>query len=118
MALRNAFEKLLTETVAGAVEAVLTAMGQRQERQAIMEQPRDLQYARTIADALRVNVENFQTLQTLVYSTGSSLGQNLGAIARPWGDANAVLMVDERWQQSEQSMQTFNHVRATRWVIS
>jgi len=118
MALRNAFEKLLTETVAGAVEAVLTKTDARQERQAIMEQPRDLQYARTVADALRVNVENFQTLQSLVYSANSATSQNLGGLSRPWGDANAVLMVDERWQQSEQSMQTFNQVRAHRWVIS
>jgi hypothetical protein len=116
MALRNAFANLLTESMTGAVEAVLTAMGQRQERQAIMEQPRDLQYARTITDAMRVNIENAQ--QAIVYAAQSSASQNAGGISRVWGDPNAIFMVDERWQQSEQSMQTFNQVRATRWVIS
>jgi hypothetical protein len=116
MALRNAFEKLLTETVAGAVEAAIVRMDARQARQALMEQPRVLQYARTATDQLRVNVDNAP--QAIVYVGQSSTAISAGINRSPYGDANAIFMVDERWQQAEQSMQTFNFVRNQRWKFS
>lgn len=114
MALRNAFEKLLTETVAGAVEAAIVRMDARQARQALMEQPRNLQYARTSTDAMRVNLEN-TGYQVLVYRNNSS---DNTVNRSPYGDINAVFMVDERQQQTEQSHQTFNYVRNQRWKFS
>jgi len=116
MALRNAFEKLITETIAGAVEAAIVRIDARQARQAIMEQPRSLQYARTVSDQLRVNVENVQ--QVYVYAHATAGSTNGGAYSSIWGSPQGVFTVDERWQQSEQSMQTFNQVRVNRWVFS
>lgn len=116
MALRNAFEKLLTETVAGAVEAVLTKMDARAERQSIMEQPRALQYARNINDAMYVQTTNAQ--QAYIYAGNTSLSLNQAGHAPIYGNYNATFMVDERWQQGEQALQTFNQVRTNRWVFS
>ena len=116
MALRNAFEKLITETVAGAVEAVLIKMDARQERQSVMEQPRSLQYARDLNDRMRVSVDNVQ--QVYAYVGNTTLSLNAAGHSPLWGNYNATFMVDERWQQSEQSMQTFNQVRTNRWVFT
>ena len=116
MALRNAFEKLITETVAGAVEAVLIKMDSRQSRQSIMEQPRSLQYARNSSDCMRIEVTNAQQVFTYAHSTSGSV--NGGLYYSLWGSPQGVFTVDERWQQSEQSMQTFNQVRSNRWVFS
>jgi len=114
MALRNAFENLIIETVAGAVEAAITAMDERQARQALMEQPRDLQYARTVNDELRVA----GTVTSLVNAANTTTSLNGAGIVRAPGDPNATFMVDERWQQMEQSMQTFIQTRTNRWGIT
>ena len=116
MALRNAFERLLTETVAGAVEAVLTRMDARQERQSIMEQPRSLQYARNSSDCMRIEVTN--SVQSFVYAHNTSGNVNGGLYYSQWGSPQGIFTVDDRWQQAEQTMQTFNQVRANRWVFS
>jgi hypothetical protein len=117
MALRNAFAKLVTESVEGALEAIFTRIDERLARQAIMEQPRDLQYARTTTDAMRVNVENFTTLQVNPQPRNDVTNGVIGQTAIPFGPG-AVFMVDEREQQRIQSEQQFNQVRIQRWVIS
>jgi len=116
MALRNAFAKLLTESVEGAVEAVLVKMDERQNRQGLVELPRALQYARTINDALRVNVENGP--QAVIYPGNSSSAIQGAVIAPTWFSNAATFMVDEREQQRLQSEINFNVVRTGRWVFS
>jgi hypothetical protein len=119
MTLRNAFANLLTESVTGAVETALNKMNDRQDRQEVMEQPRDLQYARDVNDRMRVWVDNFIATQVVAFNVGSSISSLNGAALSPaWGGTNSTYMVDERWQQSEASMQTFNQVRTNRWVFS
>lgn len=120
MSLRNAFANLVTESVTGAIEAVLTRIAEandesasRWSRREIMEAPRSLQYAKTTTDAMRVNVENWGA-QVLVYKANTS---DTTVNRSPYQDNNAVFMVDERWQQFEQSMQTFNAVRTKRWTF-
>lgn len=116
MSLRNAFANLLTESVTGAVEAVLVKMDTRQSRQALVEPPRSLQYARDSGDRMRVIVENAQQVYTYAGNSGSSL--NGAGLVVLYGAAQAVFMVDERWQQAEQTLQSFNSVRAHRWEFS
>jgi len=114
MTLRNAFANLITETVSGAVEAAITRMDARQARQAIMEQPRDLQYARTTTDAMRVNIDNWSNV--LYVRNDSTNGMNSQTVV-PFGNS-AIFMVDEREQQRIQTEQQFNMVRTQRWVIT
>lgn len=113
MTLRNAFANLLTESVEGAVEAVLTRMDERESRRSLVDPPRDLPYARTVNDAMRVNVENGP--QATSYRGNSS---DTTTFRNTYTDPSAVFMVDERWQQAEVSMQTFNDVRNNRWVVT
>jgi hypothetical protein len=116
MTLRNAFANLVTESVAGALETIFARMDDRLARQAIMEQPRDLQYARTSTDAMRVNIENTSSTYTLNPrndGTNGWIGQN--AI---WFGPGTMFSVDEREQQRIQSEDQFNQVRIQRWVIT
>lgn len=123
MTLQNALEGLATESqqesqLAALTEAVgaLVSLLDTQQRQALMEQPRDLQYARTVSDAMRVNVEN-QMAVTLY--PGNSASSIQGAVIAPgWFTATATLQVDEREQQRLQSEINFNTVRTGRWSFS
>lgn len=116
MALRNAFANLITESVAGAVEAALIRMDERDARRGLMEAPRSLQYARTINDAMRVNIENTGYQVVLHPRNDGTNGTNQQHTN--WFGAGSVFMVDEREQMRIQSESNMNNVRTNRWVFS
>lgn len=123
MSLRNAFANLVTETVAGAIEQLLTNLEARDaaredafQRALLNNQPRNLQYARDSNDQMRVIVGN--TYQVVANVSNSTSNLNNASLQRPqWNDPNSVFMVDERYQMIEHSMHTFQSTRA-RWVIT
>lgn len=124
MTLRNALDGLATETTTAAIEALIERIDARDaliaellQRQSLMEQPRSLQYARTSADALRVNIDNTNYQVQMHPKNDATNGMNAQWLTW-YGPSAGPGTVDERGQQSEQSMQTFNLVRTNRWVFS
>lgn len=112
MTLQNAFGDLaLDETVAALTEAV-EALAKVVQSQNQMFPPRALQYARTVTDAMRVNIDNQPT-----FTVGSMQTWNGGAYSGWYGNGGPTSM-DPREAQREASQQTFNSVRTNRWVIS
>ena len=94
MALRNAFEAVATESTLRRLLAVAS-------------------YARDVNARLRVVIYNAPP--ALLYRANS---RDPTVNRHPFGDVNAVFMVDEREQQRVQSEQSFNQVRTQRWSFS
>lgn len=112
MTLQNAFGDLaLDETVAALTEAV-EALAKVVQSQNQLFPPRALQYARTVTDAMRVNIDNQPAV-----SVNSIQTWNAGAYSGWYGNGGPTSM-DPREAQREASQQTFNSVRTNRWVIS
>jgi hypothetical protein len=108
MSLRNAFANLVTESVSGAIEAIL-------QRRELTFTAQTLPYAKTISDAMRVNVEN-QPAVTL-YPGNTSSGISGAVLVPTLFGSNATFTVDEREQQRLASEQNMNTVMQ-RWSIT
>ena len=144
MTLRNAFEGLATEALqtasnvlVTATNALLSAISDKVatstdvaalvdsvedvvgvlERSATMMPPRTLQYARTIADAMRVNVENSVTALVYNGNTSNATLQGAAFVPAPWSVASWNT-IDARWQLGETQDQTWLMNRNSRWVFS
>lgn len=112
MALFDAFSGFIRESVAGIIEETLTRM---ESRGSIMEAPRALQYARTVNDQMRVNVDNAP--QTITYVANSSASLS-AAVLQAWFAGSATFYVDEREQMRLQSEINFNSGPRQRWTFS
>ena len=105
MALRNAFEEMATESTLDKLYEVLDRLAHE------LETPRNIPYAKTIADSMRVMVDS----GALIYNHTTYFGHQNGPGA--WYSTGSPTSLDGRQAQADASNANVLAVRQQRWVL-